>query len=505
MELTFDIKSMIAPEFLPMWWTNCPTRYRVLYGARNTGKSYTFLGLEILHKLLFDKRRNVCVFRAVANDLKDTCFAEIKKALYRTGLWTEFQIKEHDIEIVHKKTRQKILFFGCDRGTAVNGIQVESGEITDFYFEEAFELKDYELFRQIDGSLRGEFATYIPKSKIYIPQQCTFLLNPRQSFGCWIYDIFIKNYLPDTENTQKFLENVGYRIKKLNSLSLEKGIGLALMQSTYKVNKWRAQNYDQIAQAAKLASERIYNTEFLGMWGATGEIVYPEFKDNLILPANLMQELSFSEYCIGIDTGYSNGEGKILQGNSLDSARIKSAYVIILCGITRTDYSGVEKGSIVAIDEYYYSKEILTSTQRALTPQELQEQTVNTILSWFSKYQSNPTLFRSMCNVFVDSADAGTLSSLQTIQSKRKIMNLRFSKSSKRPILTRIRFSNKLMAYKKMYFSSECKNLIREIKSSREGKGTIRENVNDHAINAWEYGTIPFYNLAKEWQNFKEY
>ena len=33
----------------------------------------------------------------------------------------------------------------------------------------------------------------------------------------------------------------------------------------------------------------------------------------------------------------------------------------------------------------------------------------------------------------------------------------------------------------------------------------LRDKLNDHAINAWEYGTIPLYSVARERKNFKIY
>ena len=500
--MTIDLGKEIAPEFLRMWRTNCPARYRVLYGARNTGKSYTFIGKEILHKIMYDANRNVVVFRAVANDIKDSVFSEIKKHLYKTGLIVFFQVKEHDIEIIYKKTGQKILFYGCDRGTAVNSLTFPVGELTDFYFEEAYEIESYEIFRQIDGSLRGEYKTKINANGALIPKQCTFLLNPWSAEGCFIYDVFVKPYMPDTDYAPKVLEEKGYRLYLDFDVILEKGIGIALHQSTYKVNHWRASNYDIIANEAKKKVPLIYMVEFLGMWGVTGETVYPEFDESLILPPSIVNELQFSAYYIGVDTAYSNGEGKILVGNALERAKIHHAYSIQLCGITRNDYKGVEKGTIVAIDEYYYSQEI---TGIKKTQPQLIEETIDQIQAWFNKYQNNYSLFRRGLYVFVDSGDAGSLGALQTACINRRLNGIMFKPSTKFKINTRIRFERQMMGYKKMRFSSECKNLIRELRNCREAKGMIRADINDHAINAFEYGSAPLYINAKEWDNFKDY
>jgi len=501
---TLDLKELIAPEFLHVWFENCPTRYRVIMGARNTGKSYTFIGLEPLIKILKDGRRNVAIFRAVYSDIKDTAFNEVQKALYRTGLFMYFQVKTHDMEIIYKKTGQKIMFFGCDRGTSINGVQVPVGEITDFYFEEAYDLKDYELFRKIDGSMRGKFSTYIAKNGNYIPKQVTFCMNPWQAEGCFIYEYFVKPFMPDTPRTAEFLEKVGYRFYKDENYVLEFGIGIAIHQSTYLVNHWRDKEvYDITAKAMKKRSPRIYQTEYLGMWGATGELVYEEWDDNLIIPDNVVKELPYRCFYIGVDTAYSNGEGKLLTGAKLEVARIKHAYAIILCGLTRENYKGIEQGTLVALDEYYHTQEI-SNEKKSQT--QLIKETLDTIVKWFSEYSKNFTLFHSPTYVFVDSGDAGSLSALQTECKDRKLDNrIVFQKSTKLPINTRIRFERQMMSLNKIRISNKCPNLIREIRNCHEGKGTPRLDVNDHAINAWEYGSAPMYSRAKEWQNFKQY
>lgn len=495
------LSELIAPEFIPHWWTNCPARYRVFYGARNTGKSYT-LAIEVLDKILRDKNRNVIFFRQVFSDIKDSCFAQMQALIYKLGLFPYFQIKTHDMEIVYKKTGQKILFAGCDRGTAVNSVTVSRGEITDFYFEEAFELASYELFRQIDGSLRGDYSTNI-RGK-HIPKQITFMLNPWSAEGCFIYDVFVKPFMQDKDTTMDFLEKVGYRSYQDYHKIIEKGIGISLMQSTYKVNRWRAKNYDEIALATKKQAPNIYQCEFLGMWGVSGEVTYPEYTDNLIIPDNLVKELPFSLLTIGIDTGYSNGEGKLVVGSALERARVHSAYVVELCGVVARDYKGIKQGTIVLIDEYYHSPEI---TNIKKSPTQLENDTINQLLMWASEYQANPTMFRTCVNTFIDSGDAITLPNLQSLATKYGLSSraFTFKPSTKKRIITRIRFVRNLMAYQEIRFSTKCKHLCRELRNSHVPKDSYRENINDHAINSMEYGITPLFELNRHWAQFKEF
>lgn len=495
------LSELVAGEFQSVYWTNCPTRYRVIFGARYTGKSYTFLGTEVLDKITRDPNRNVAIFRAVASDIKTTAFAEVKKALFRTGLFTKFQVKEHDVEIVYKATRQKIMFFGCDRGTAVNGIQCEVGEVTDFYFEEAYELKSYEEFRKIDGSLRGDYCTTLANGR-KIPKQVTFLMNPWSKEGCWIHYYFVKPFMDDDNTSERLLENVGFRQYINKGLYIEKGLGLALHQSTYKVNHWRAKDYDKIALNEKKANPRGYRVEFLGMWGVSGDVVYTSYSEKIVLPKEVSDTLHYRCAYIGIDTAYSNGEGKTLTGQALEEARVKHAYSVQLVGVTRCDEQGVEMGSLVGIDEYYYSQEIYGKRK---TQTELISETVSLILMWCDRYRNNPTLLKGQIVIYSDSGDQGSIDALVTELRNRHISNCIVMSSTKKPINTRIRFENQLMAHGRLRISTRCEHLKREFSHSREGKGKPREDLNDHAINAFEYASAPMYPLVKDWANFKEY
>ena len=61
------------------------------------------------------------------------------------------------------------------------------------------------------------------------------------------------------------------------------------------------------------------------------------------------------------------------------------------------------------------------------------------------------------------------------------------------------------MAKKCLVFSGRCKNLIREIKNARKAKdGKVREDIDDHAINAFEYAWIPTRKKLRQWKLFKD-
>ena len=49
--ITLNDEELFLPDFAPIWFTNCEDRYRGLKGARETGKTYNFIGLESIFKL----------------------------------------------------------------------------------------------------------------------------------------------------------------------------------------------------------------------------------------------------------------------------------------------------------------------------------------------------------------------------------------------------------------------------------------------------------------------
>ena len=61
------------------------------------------------------------------------------------------------------------------------------------------------------------------------------------------------------------------------------------------------------------------------------------------------------------------------------------------------------------------------------------------------------------------------------------------------------------MSYNCLMFSNNYQNLLREIKNARKSKeGKVREDYDDHAINAFEYAWIPTRKKLKRWKTFKD-
>jgi len=475
-----------------IWWSNCKCRYRLLKGARNTKKSYNFIGYEIIDKLLSDKRRNVMVIRNTFATHKYSTFSTLLKVITNPviddpsiTLLPYFNINKQELTITYKPTGQVILFRGFDDPSKIASVRVINGFLTDIYVEEAFELKDYEAWRIADGSFRG--SKFFPDD-LFI--QITFCFNAWNK-NHWLYEHFFKDRLEDDINE---LLNKGYQYYCDPNLVIDYGKGLAMHISTYKVNEFRSNEYDIAMAEMRSKAPEIFKVEGLGMWGNASESTYPEFNDSLIITPQQANSFHYNSFALGVDTGLSDGEGHIRKGKDI---RLRSATTLQLVGIT----SDFEK--LVCIDEFFHSNE---NTLVKKTEPELMNDIISTIIKWKGKYQMHTELMKGILMCYVDSADIGFRQGLELEARRQGLMNIKFEPSTKKTIQSRVDFQRLLMAYGEFLTCSNSANLIREIKNSRHGeKGEVREDIDDHAITAMEYGVAPIINRLKRYKQFKEH
>ena len=402
------------------------------------------------------------------------------------GLKDYFSFKDSEMVITYKPTGQVILFKGFDNPEKLQSIEVVYGYLTDVYVEEAFEIDDYEAWRVFDGSIRGQ----LPEGLFH---QITFCFNA-WNIDHWIYEKLFKGRLED--DLQYLLEHK-YQDYKNEDEIIEGGYGkgVYLHTSTYKINEFRDKDtYDLVMEELRKRAPEIYKVEGLGMWGNATESTYPEFTDDLVRPRAEINKMQYSCYAIGIDTGLSNGEGKIKHGKDV---RIRSATTMQMVGIT-SDF-----GKLCCINEFFYSNE--NELVKKTEPQ-LMEDIIDTLIKWKELYNNHPTLMKGIIPVYVDCADIGFRQGLEMMAKKKGLFNVTFMASTKIRIQTRVDFIRLIMAWGEFLVSEACANLIREIKNSRKGeKGEVREDFDDHAINSNEYAWQPLIKRLRRWKDFKEH
>jgi len=481
--LTLSDTDLYLPDFQDIWFTNCDARYRLLKGGRSTGKSYNFIGLESIFKILSDNRRNIMMVRENYKDNATSTYTLIKSCINKLGIQHLFKCTTSPHKIVRKDTGQVILFSGMNDVENITSTTVESGYWTDIYFEEASQLKNYSDFRVVDGSMR------IPNYESDLKCQITFCFNA-WDVGHWTYDIFFKNHLED--NILE-LEDKGYQFYCDNSFTLgADSNGLALHISSYKCNRYNSEDKIKNMLILKEKAYDIYLVEGLGCWGNTADRTYSHWTDELIIPEQKINNMYFDTILIGIDTGLSNGEGTIKYSED-NAPRLGSAMTMQLVGVSN------DWNKVVGIDEYFDSN-IGRPVHEKITEPEYVKLLCGKIREWEDTYK----LWDTNLLIYVDCADTGFRDNLDAIAPDYGLDNCTFIGSTKHKILTRIRFENLMMAYSDMIFSSRCKNLIREIKNARKDKtGKPREDFDDHAINAFEYGWAPVATRLNRWKSFK--
>ena len=409
-------EELYLPDFKDVWFTNCSDRYRALKGARSTGKTYNFIGYECVFKILSDDRRNILMVRQNDKDNRTSNFPLIKSIIRKLGLTHLFKFNNGDLKITRKDTGQVILFAGMNDVENITGTSVEYGYWTDIYFEEASQLKSYEEFRVVDGSLR------IPNYEPDLKAQITFLFNA-WDVGHWLYEVFFKDRLEDDAN---YLEANRFMFKSFPDFTLgADGRGLSLHISSSFCNPYNSE--DRIAGSLELKkiAYDIYKVEVLGCWGHTGLATYPYFNNNLIISQAQALSYNYIYYTIGIDIGGTNGEGK------LRKEEYRSAMTMELTGLT-SDYS-----KLISINEYFYSNE--GQVVRKDGP-EIADDMIMKIISWISLYKAHPQLMKGKIIVYVESADPGDFQGLLRAKAKEHgLMNIVFMNSTKNKIQSPLR------------------------------------------------------------------
>ena len=511
-----DIQKALGKCYNNGWFTNTKNiRYRLYKGSRNSKKSFNMIGQECVIRMISDDMTNILVIRKNDVDNRHSTFEGICRAIADLGLEDQFKTRLQPLEIEHISGR-KILFKGMNNPTSLNSIACRVGYPTPnvVYIEEAFEVESWDAFVKLDQSIRAGMV-YNDEGQLVesnVPQQITMCFNA-WSDQTWLYTEFFKGRL---EDDPEYLETHKYMDYKDENFVGPAGTGLYLHISTYKANEFRnRKQVDVAAEEMKEKNKDYYRTLFLGCWGTATSATYPEFsKANIIGEDKIRDEYIFTDFAIGIDTGLSTGEGKKINVKKDEdvTTRVKAATVMILGAVT-PNYK-----EMIAIDEYYHSNDsaynsINTDNRDDLNIDQQANALMNTLIDWMNRYgntrnKRGDILMKGRVNVFIDSADTGFRDIMEMKAREFGVFNVNFYPSTKKPIQGRVDFERIMLSYHSLLISEKCPNLIREFKNSRRGKkGEARENLDDHALNALEYGLCqPFRDSFVLWKtNFKEH
>lgn len=466
-------------------------RYIFEKGGRASGKSHDNLGVLVLYSILSCKYNNAVIVRQNDYSNKQSTFNLIIHLIGEMGMGKYFATRVNPLEITYLPTGQVIYFRGANNPDTIKSIVAPTGWLNRMFIEECNEIPDYETFNTIDKSIRRGDRPNGMSDYDWENSYCQIIgVFNSVSPETWLKEEFFDGRLIDN---QEKLEKNNYQIWYDTKLPIGFGVGLLLETTTTMANTHRETSVDLANAMLKQKNLNRYRVDVLGMWGETGAKTYPSFcSDNIVELNDVLKKYQFIDFNIGIDTGLSNGAGKILKKNN---SWVESATVVELCGVT----AGYEKE--ITLKEYFWSNDGEAYPKSA---PEIQSEIADTLQAWEKEFANIPNLMKGRIYVWVDNADIGFRQNLENICRSRKMYNYIFNGSTKTSILNRVRFEDLLFTWGDKLICSNCTNLIREFKSATgDDKGNIRADGNDHAINTDEYGFAPVVERMRRYKDFK--
>ena len=154
----YRLSQVLSPAYYPAWTSE--DQNLVIGGSKGSGKSY-FAAFYIITHMMNNPYLNVLVVRRVFGTMRDSCYTDLLKIINKYMNPDEWTHTYNPLEIIYykngdkSKPGRKILFRGLDDPYKMASITVENGYLAWVWFEEAFDITDYNDILKIQGSIRA--------------------------------------------------------------------------------------------------------------------------------------------------------------------------------------------------------------------------------------------------------------------------------------------------------------------------------------------------------------
>lgn len=259
----------------------------LMIGGYGSGKSFTgFLKVALLGAL---QKRRMLIVRKVYSTLKDSCFEDLKDAIYTLDMSEEWKYIKSPYEFENKVSGTQIIFKGMDDWRKLKSIK----NIDLILIEEADELTLDDI-KELKKRLRTN----------NIRSQMIFMCNPVSRLSS-IYKMFF------TEEGYNIDENLLYKkkqIKFIDKIKLEDETVLQqtiiVHHSTYKDNPFLPASFIYELESEK--DPRIRRIARDGKFGADGDLVlYNAVFEKDVFERYVAGKIDRKHLYRGIDWGYS--------------------------------------------------------------------------------------------------------------------------------------------------------------------------------------------------------
>ena len=264
-----DLAQIVGGGYRRFW--QCRSRYRVMKGGKASKKSTTTALWYIVHLMKY-REANLLVVRQVYASHAASTFAQLKWAVNRLGVSSQWKATSSPMELRYLPTGQKILFRGFDDVDKLASITVETGHLCWVWIEEAYELPSEADFDKLDLSVpRGEVAPPLFK-------QTTITFNP------WSEQHWLKARFFDAPPKDA-----------------------AVFTTTYRCNEFLDDTDLAVFERMKQENPRRYAVVGLGEWGVSEGLVFTRWE---VLPFDIAAlKTGKGEdwyHVFGLDYGYTN-------------------------------------------------------------------------------------------------------------------------------------------------------------------------------------------------------
>ena len=231
-------------------------------GGRGSGKS-SFFSIAIIILMLQHPEYNAVIVRKTGNTLRDSVYEQIKWACEQLGVSHLFAFTTSPLQIICRKTGQKISFRGSDDPLKIKSIKTSKGYTAITWFEELAEFTEHDLETIKLSTMRGGDKYYIFES-----------YNPPSSARNWV------NAYSRQNRKNRFFHLTDYRTTPV---------------------QWLGEAFIDEAEDMKANNPRAYENVFLGEPTGTGLNVFENIRLEKITDEQIN---SFDFTYQGIDWGY---------------------------------------------------------------------------------------------------------------------------------------------------------------------------------------------------------
>lgn len=255
---------------------NYTGRYRVLKGSRASKKSTT-TAMNLICRIMEHEDANALVVRKTYRTLKDSCFNQLKWAIYRLGVEKYWRATVAPLELIYKPTGQKIVFRGLDDPLKVTSVTVDRGVLCFLWIEEAYEITKEEDFDMLNESIRGEMPAGLFK-------QVTLTFNP------WNEKHWIKKRFFDVQDDD-----------------------IMAITTNYMCNEWLDEADRKVFNDMRRNNPRRYQVAGLGDWGIVDGLVYENWREDRFNLEDI-KKIKGIQSAFGLDYGYTQDPSALFCG-----------------------------------------------------------------------------------------------------------------------------------------------------------------------------------------------